>query len=62
MLPIAAHLARTATEELTRSALPGAPVRQQRASRPGHAASRSGRRRLAAALRSTADRLEPIAE
>jgi len=62
MLPIAAQLARTATEELAQSALPGAPLRRE-AEAPGHQpASRPGRRRLAASLRRAADRLEPVAE
>jgi hypothetical protein len=59
MLPIAAQFARGATEKRARSALPGAPVilesEERRAATPG------GRRRLAAALRRTADRLEPVA-
>ena len=59
MLPIAAEFARNATRAHARSALPDAPVthnsEDRRAGTPG------GRRRLAAALRRTADRLEPVA-
>jgi hypothetical protein len=62
MLPIAAQFARTATEELARSALPGAPVRREREAPGRTAAPRLARRRLAASLRRAADRLEPVAE
>jgi hypothetical protein len=59
LLPIAAQFARRATDKRARSALPDAPVtgdtEDRRPTMPG------GRRRLAAALRRTADRLEPIA-
>jgi hypothetical protein len=59
MLPIAAEFARRATHERARSALPEAPV--TRVSEERRATTMAGRRRLAAALRRTADRLEPIA-
>jgi hypothetical protein len=53
--PIAARLAVLSTRDFARSALPGAPVRQQ----PEPAAARPLRRRTALALRRLADRLEP---
>ena len=60
MLPIAAQFARQATKERARSALPEASVH-----RPSdtlrHSAAARGRRQLAAAMRRTADRLEPVA-
>jgi hypothetical protein len=59
MLPIAAQFARHATLERSWSALPEAPVRRPSDTRGGSAAPR-GRRQLAAALRRTADRLEPV--
>ena len=59
MLPIAAQLAGRATHERARSALPEAPV--TRVSKERRATPTRGRRRLAAALRRTADRLEPVA-
>jgi hypothetical protein len=60
MLPIAAQFARQATQERARSALPEAPVHRRSDTRRRLAAPR-GRRRLAAALRRSADRLEPVA-
>jgi hypothetical protein len=60
MLPIAAQFAFQATRERARSALPEAPVRRPSDTRDRSAAPR-GRRQLAAALRRTADRLEPVA-
>ena len=62
MLPIAAHSARTAMETHARSALPGAPVRREPDTRSRSLISTDGRRRVAAALRRTADRLEPVTE
>jgi hypothetical protein len=62
MLPIAAQFARTATEELAHSALPGAPVRSEGEAPARQPASPLARRRLAASLRRAADRLEPVAE
>jgi hypothetical protein len=59
MLPIAVHFARRATQDRARSALPEAPVRPPNATRARPAAPR-GRRQLAAVLRRTADRLEPV--
>jgi hypothetical protein len=59
MLPIAAQFAVQATHERAHSALPEAPVRPTD-TRARSAAPR-GRRQLAAALRRTADRLEPVA-
>ena len=59
MLPIAAQLVRTATRQQASSALPDAPVIQDSEERP--ATTPGGRRRVAAALRRTADRLEPVA-
>jgi hypothetical protein len=59
MLPIAAQFAREATHEWARSALPEAPV--TRVSTVRRATTTRGRRRLAAALRRSADRLEPVA-
>jgi hypothetical protein len=59
MLPIAAQFVRMATQERARSALPDAPItgvsEERRPTTP------RGRRRLAAVLRRTADRLEPVA-
>ena len=49
MLPIAAHLVRTASQERARSALPGAPAPVR------------VRHRVATGLRRVADRLEPVA-
>jgi hypothetical protein len=59
LLPIAAQFARTATEARARSALPESPVTGDSVER--HATMPGGRRRLAAVLRRTADRLEPVA-
>jgi len=59
MLPLAAQFARMATHERARSALPAAPVTPVRDQR--RPTTPRGRRRLAAALRRTADRLEPVA-
>lgn len=59
MLPIAAQFARRATHERARSALPDAP--QIHVNEESRATTPRGRRRLAAALRRTADRLEPVA-
>jgi hypothetical protein len=59
MLPVAAQFARRATHERARSALPDAPL--IRASEEHPATTPGGRRRLAAVLRRTADRLEPVA-
>jgi hypothetical protein len=61
MLPVAAQFVREATDARARSALPDAPVRRVSETRRRSAAPR-GRRRLAGALRRTADRLEPVAE
>jgi hypothetical protein len=61
MLPIAAHFVRNATEERTRSALPGAPVLRASSPSGGPVASPRIRRRLAGALRRAADRFEPVA-
>jgi hypothetical protein len=60
MLPIAAQFASRATQERARSALPEAPVHRL-SNRRGRSAAPRGRRQLAAALRRTADRLEPVA-
>jgi hypothetical protein len=60
MFPIAAQFAREATLERARSALPEAPVPRP-SDTPGGSAAPRGRRQLAAALRRTADRLEPVA-
>jgi hypothetical protein len=58
MLPVAAQFARTATREWAGSALPEAPITGVGEERR---AATHGRRRLAAVLRRTADRLEPVA-
>jgi hypothetical protein len=60
MLPIAAHFARGLTEERVRPAVPRALARTEGPSRP--TAARLGRRRMAATLRRTADRLEPVTD
>jgi hypothetical protein len=62
MLPIAAYHARSATEERARSALPRAPVRVPSETNARHAGSPRARRRVAAFLRSAADRLEPVTD
>jgi hypothetical protein len=54
--PIVGHLAVQQTRNLTHSALPHAPVREEAAPVP----ARSLRRLAAVALRRLADRLEPI--
>ena len=59
MLPIAAQFVRNATHERARSAQPEAPVTHVSDER--RATTTRGRRRLAATLRRTADRLEPVA-
>ena len=60
MLPIAAHFARSLTEERVRSRVPRELVPTEGASRP--TAARHGRSRLAATLRRVADRLEPVTD
>jgi hypothetical protein len=60
MLPIAAHFARTLTEERARSTLPRALARTETPGRPTTA--RLGRRRLAARLRRAADRFQPVTD
>lgn len=62
MLPIAAHLVRTASQERARSALPGAPTRRpgERTDHPTPAPVRV-RHRMATGLRRVADQLEPVA-
>jgi hypothetical protein len=61
MLPVAAEFVRSATEERARSALPAAPVHRATRISARRIASPRVRRRLADALRRTADRVEPVA-
>jgi hypothetical protein len=62
MLPITAHLARVATAERARSALPGAPVRDASDGDARSTASPRARPLVpTAALRRAADRPEPVA-
>jgi hypothetical protein len=58
--PITAIFIRRASEDLARSALPGARVQPKAPSRPRIRRTGDARRRLAGALRWSADRLEAV--
>ena len=62
MLPVLIEQSRSATAHLARSAAPDAPVVPFTAASPSSPAPRVLRRRLAAILRRSAERLAPVAE